>query len=329
VSGEFINDWHDHLYTKIKDQIICSDSFELDKKKTREDLGGSRVVLCTLSMLSSEQIVRCGFTELVPVETLIVDEASQVEIGDYLIPLSRFHNTIQKITFIGDNKQLAPHGHEEIPTLKSVFEISHLREKAKFLDTQYRMPHFIGNFLSERMYDNALGTKHPNGSKICCRFVDVTPAWQEKGEDGKSWINRKEARTIIEICRKYKTDRREYRIITPYDGQRSLIEQMLKKEKGLEWADRCFNVDSFQGNEADNIIISLVRSRGLGFLDNERRMNVMLSRCKQSMLICSSRKYLSLPDVRGTLVGDLATRCEEANADVSWVTMENVEQWLW
>jgi len=153
-------------------------------------------------------------------------------------------------------------------------------------------------------------------------------------------------------------------VITPYDGQRSLIERMLKEEKGLEWADRCFNVDSFQGmfnllhvihpslnvillgNEADNIIISLVRTWGLGFLDNERRMNVMLSRCRQSMLICSSRKYLSLPDVRGTLVGDvsqcrytpitllisflkLATRCEEANAEVSWVTMENIKQWLW
>ncbi|KAF9649274.1 hypothetical protein BDM02DRAFT_3095010, partial [Thelephora ganbajun] len=305
VSGEFINDWHDHLYTKIKKQIICSDNFEKNKEKTREALGGSRVILCTLSMMSSDQLVRSGFTELVPVETLIVDEASQVEIGDYLIPLSRFYNSLQKIIFIGDHKQLAPHGHEEVPTLKSVFEISHLREKAKFLDIQYRMPHFIGNFLSERMYDNALGTIHANGSNICCRFVNVTPAWQEKGEDGKSWINRNEARTVIEICKKYKSERRQFRIITPYDGQRSLIEQMLKKEK-MEWEDRCFNVDSFQGNEADNIIISLVRSRGLGFLDNERRMNVMLSRCRQSMLICSSQKYLSLPDVRGTLVGDVS-----------------------
>lgn len=32
----------------------------------------------------------------------------------------------------------------------------------------------------------------------------------------------------------------------------------------------------------------------------------MLSRCRQSMLICSSRKYLALPDVRGTLVGDVS-----------------------
>ena len=89
----------------IKDKVICSDNFEEDKRGTREALEGSRVILCTLSMMSSNQVVKSGFSELVPVETLIVDEASQVEIGDYLIPLSRFHNSLQKIIFIGDDKQ--------------------------------------------------------------------------------------------------------------------------------------------------------------------------------------------------------------------------------
>lgn len=56
-------------------------------------------------MLASDRMAKSGFTELVPVETLIVDEASQVEIGDYLIPLSKFYNTLQKIVFIGDDKQ--------------------------------------------------------------------------------------------------------------------------------------------------------------------------------------------------------------------------------
>ena len=56
-------------------------------------------------MMSSNRVVQSGFSEFVPVETLIVDEASQVEIGDYLIPLSRFYNTLQKIIFIGDDKQ--------------------------------------------------------------------------------------------------------------------------------------------------------------------------------------------------------------------------------
>lgn len=96
---------HDHLYTKIMNQIICSDDFKPDARKTREALGNSRVILCTLSMLASDRMAKSGFPELVPVETLIVDEASQVEIGGYLVPLSKFHNSLQKIIFIGDDKQ--------------------------------------------------------------------------------------------------------------------------------------------------------------------------------------------------------------------------------
>jgi len=38
-----------------------------------------------------------------------------------------------------------------------------------------------------------------------------------------------------------------HRIITPYDLQRNLLEQKLQEE-GLEWKDKCFNVDSFQGD---------------------------------------------------------------------------------
>jgi len=41
-------------------------------------------------------------------------------------------------------------------------------------------------------------------------------------------------------------DIKRFRIITPYDAQRNLIEKELKA-KGLEWEDKCFNVDSFQG----------------------------------------------------------------------------------
>lgn len=39
---------------------------------------------------------------------------------------------------------------------------------------------------------------------------------------------------------------KSYRIITPYDAQRSEIERALQEED-LNWHDKCFNVDSFQG----------------------------------------------------------------------------------
>lgn len=40
------------------------------------------------------------------------------------------------------------------------------------------------------------------------------------------------------------------------------------------------------GQEDDFIIISLVRTKNIGFLLNERRANVMLTRAKKGMFIC-------------------------------------------
>jgi hypothetical protein len=74
------------------------------------------------------------------------------------------------------------------------------------------------------------------------------------------------------------------------------------------------------GNEQDYIIISLVRSRNLGFLTNLRRTNVMLTRCKKGMFIVSSRKFLTGPG-SSTLVGTLM---EKMGPD-AWLEMEDIE----
>ena len=66
---------------------------------------GCRVMLCTISMLSAGGITDCGFTEVVPVQTVIVDEASQIEVGDYLPVLARYKTSLRKMVFIGDDKQ--------------------------------------------------------------------------------------------------------------------------------------------------------------------------------------------------------------------------------
>jgi regulator of nonsense transcripts 1 len=44
------------------------------------------------------------FTRLAPIELVVVDEASQIGIGDYL-PMIFRSQTLQKIVFIRDDKQ--------------------------------------------------------------------------------------------------------------------------------------------------------------------------------------------------------------------------------
>jgi len=66
------------------------------------------------------------------------------------------------------------------------------------------------------------------------------------------------------------------------------------------------------GNEDDYIIISLVRSEKLGFLSDGKRVNVMLTRCKLGMIICSSRRFLQGP-AADTLVGKMFSNFGSSN----------------
>ncbi|KAG6862498.1 hypothetical protein C0995_000045 [Termitomyces sp. Mi166 len=303
VSKDFHFDWHEHLYGNIDSNLIRSDDFSGDVVGTERLLLGSRVLLCTLSMLSHDKLT--FFTQIVPLQTIIVDEASQIEVADYLPPLQRFKVTLRKMVFIGDNKQLAPYGRGDIPELQSIFEMSHLRQGAILLDTQYRMPTPIGNFISREVYGGRLKSIHPIEAWLSCSFIDVATGREEKY--GNSWVNLREVATAISIAQMLYLLGKSFRIITPYDAQRSKLEDALKGTI-VPWEDTCFNVDSFQGNEADYIILSVVRSEKIGFMRDARRTNVMLTRCKRNMIILTNRRFIE-GVASSTLIGRLAKAC--------------------
>lgn len=92
------------MYGKIERNIIRSEKFK-GPITTERLLGGSNIVLCTLSMFSHPKFDSAGFTRIVPVDTVIVDEASQIELGDYVPLLGHHGRKISKLVFIGDDKQ--------------------------------------------------------------------------------------------------------------------------------------------------------------------------------------------------------------------------------
>ncbi|KAF7327916.1 hypothetical protein MKEN_00371600 [Mycena kentingensis (nom. inval.)] len=299
VSKDFHYDWHEHLYQKIEPNVLRTDHLEKELVGVDHQLAGSRVILCTLSMLSNPQFA--VVTRIVPLETVIVDEASQIEIGDFLPMISLYSTTIEKLVFVGDEKQLAPYGQGQIDTLRSVFEMKHLRTDAIFLDTQYRMPKGLGSFIGLHVYDDKLKSEHRITGR-CWQFVDVQRS--EELSSGRSWINIAEVKAVVAEAGNMQRRGRSYRIITPYDAQRAKIEAALRAYH-LDADDKVFCVDSFQGNEDDHILLSLVRTSGIGFMNEQRRVNVMLTRCKKTMTVFTSKAFILGP-ARETLVGKLA-----------------------
>ena len=79
------------------------------------------VVLCTLSMLSNPIITGCGLFDVLPVNSLVIDEASQIDVFEFMVSpvpalwaisdtlnqhlFHKFSKGLEKVCFFGDPKQ--------------------------------------------------------------------------------------------------------------------------------------------------------------------------------------------------------------------------------
>jgi len=79
-------------------------------------------------------------------------------------------------------------------------------------------------------------------------------------------------------------------VLTPYTKQVSELKSRIPNDV---WAS---TIDSFQGRESDIIIFSTVRcnvERDIGFVEDERRLNVMWTRAKLALVIVGDRATLA------------------------------------
>ncbi|VEU23897.1 DEKNAAC105088 [Brettanomyces naardenensis] len=120
-------------------------------------------------------------------------------------------------------------------------------------------------------------------------------------------------------------------IITPYSAQVTKLRQLFRVgtlddeeneshiEKPLDKIE-ISTVDGFQGREKEVIILSLVRSndkRDVGFLSDEKRLNVSITRCKKQLCVVGDFETIG-----GSKVGFLKSWCkwcEENDVDIRYV----------
>ncbi|KAI0359441.1 P-loop containing nucleoside triphosphate hydrolase protein [Trametes cingulata] len=184
VSKEFYVEWHEHLYEEIEERLIRSDELFADPVDTERKLAGVTIVLCTISMLSKSALDNCGVFRFVPVERLVVDEASQIDTFEFMHLFHKFR-ALEKVCMFGDPKQLPPYGKETAPDMQTIFDFKRFKPTAYFLNTQYRMPVPLGEFISEHVYDSKLKSVHAIRDRASVCLVDVRKGQEERV--GSSW----------------------------------------------------------------------------------------------------------------------------------------------
>ena len=82
---------HEELYVGIENTIIRSDELPDVQSDVARMFGDITMVLCTLGMLSNPKLSNCGLFRTIPVRSLVIDEASQIDVFEFMvIPLLAF-----------------------------------------------------------------------------------------------------------------------------------------------------------------------------------------------------------------------------------------------
>ena len=150
-------------------------------------------------------------------------------------------------------------------------------------------------------------------------FVDTAglPMYREDGEASRSDIqqsrcNPGESRFVVHYAKllvRAGLRPEAFTVITPYNRQVEQLRADFAADADMETLGirpRINTVDSFQGQEADAVLISLVRSNMhgvVGFLSDYRRLNVAVTRARKHVLIVGDASTICNDDVLSSLYG--------------------------
>ncbi|KNE59424.1 hypothetical protein AMAG_18174 [Allomyces macrogynus ATCC 38327] len=239
-----------------------------------------------------------------------------------------------------------PHGdHLE----KTIFErLARAGCPVQVLREQYRCHEDISAIANSLFYDGRLinGTHVPNGihNLPTVVFVDVSGT-EQRCSRTNSFYNVAEARELVHFYHilahgpgrsalpglpRLHVPASDVGIITLYRGQVEALRGMLKEPGGSSLGlapvrhsstggggdsdipdlVAVNTVDAFQGSEKRVILVSCVRSANVGFSDDARRINVMLTRARHHLVMFGHRALLS----RSPLWAQVLQRCHCVSA---------------
>ena len=256
----------------------------------------------------------------------ILDEASKASFSEAVVPLA----LSKKWVLVGDQQQLPPFADAVLrdreslkikdidydivaETLLARLERLQLPEHSKsMLREQHRMVPALGDLISHIFYSGKLkNVRDPKRPRPIELTFEKPVTWisteneNERGESKSkqfSYMNLVEADWVATLVDRIEfwadTNKTEdpitIAIVTGYSAQRQQIERRLS-QKQLKFVEyECNTVDAYQGREADFVIFSVTRSNSYqspGFLCEQQRINVALSRGKYGLCIVGDAKF--------------------------------------
>ncbi|CAN5373958.1 AAA domain-containing protein [soil metagenome] len=218
--------------------------------------------------------------------TLVMDEAGQCiePLAWCIFPLA------QKYVLAGDHLQLPPtvlsNEAARLGLNRSILEVAIASVSNIFLlNIQYRMREAIAGFSSDYFYKGLLQTAaHLKNNGAHISFIDTAGSGYNEvsGSNGMSLQNEGELQLVKKLIETESLNPLTTAFISPYSGQVTAAKDLLPKEM------RVSTIDSFQGQEQQTILLSLVRSNDdgdIGFLKDYRRMNVAITRAQEQLFV--------------------------------------------
>ena len=294
---------HDERRAMRQDaQQMLADARRLEAQAVELVLDSVNILCATTTSLDSKILGRRKF------DLCVIDEAAQSTEPSTWIPILRS----ERLILAGDHCQLPPTVISS-EAAKQGFGMSMMERLMKQaspnisrrLTVQYRMNHAIMDFSSNEFYEASLqahssvknhllsdqaGIEQNSLTETAVHFIDTAGAGydEEIESDGESRQNPAEAELVWRKVQAFidaGVSPSDIAIITPYAAQVRLLRELQTVEiSPVEIG----TVDGFQGREKEVVIISLVRSNEkgeIGFLADERRMNVALTRARRKLLV--------------------------------------------
>lgn len=277
-------------------------------------LDDADVITCTLVGSTSRYLASRKFY------TVIIDEAAQALEAATWIPITKG----EKVILAGDPYQLPPTIKSTEATKAGLQETLLERcikkhPKVNLLDTQYRMNEKIMNFSNQQFYGGALKADNSviNHSidDDAVLFIDTAGCGfdETKDKESRSLFNQGEIDLVDKLINQHITihnDQYSVGIISPYREQAERIEKAIRRSYDYSPFIKVDTVDSFQGQERDLIIISLVRSNSnneIGFLKDYRRLNVALTRARKKLIVIGDSATLATDKFYGKFMDYIDT----------------------